>query len=48
LGISEAKVKQVWTEFERRILDLAKASYVLAWLRAYGISHHLLNMFEEE
>ncbi|MDH2653727.1 DUF1289 domain-containing protein [Acinetobacter baumannii] len=48
LGISEAQVKEVWTEFERRILALAKASYELAWLRADGISHHLLNMFEEE
>ncbi|EHU1359923.1 DUF1289 domain-containing protein [Acinetobacter baumannii] len=48
LRISEAQVKEVWTEFERRILALAKASYELAWLRADGISHHLLNMFEEE
>ncbi|MCY6990013.1 DUF1289 domain-containing protein, partial [Acinetobacter baumannii] len=38
LGISEAQVKEVWTEFERRILALAKASYELAWLRADGIS----------
>ena len=48
LGISEAQVKEGWTEFERRILALAKASYELAWLSADGMSHHLLNMFEDE
>jgi hypothetical protein len=48
LGISEAQVKEIWTEFERRVLALAKASYELAWLRADGISHHLLKIFEEE
>ncbi|MBV6559980.1 DUF1289 domain-containing protein [Acinetobacter baumannii] len=48
LGISEAQVKQVWTEFERRILALAKASYELAWLRADGMSNHLLIRLEEK
>ncbi|MFJ1394140.1 DUF1289 domain-containing protein [Acinetobacter baumannii] len=44
LGISEAQVKEVWTEFERRILALAKASYELAWLRADGISLSLIHI----
>jgi hypothetical protein len=48
LGISESQVKTIWVEFERRVLALAKASYELAWLRADGISHHLLTMYEEE
>ncbi|RQL66364.1 hypothetical protein BJI62_16130 [Acinetobacter pittii] len=48
LGISETQVKTIWVEFERRVLALAKASYELAWLRADGISHHLLTMYEEE
>ncbi|MNN60913.1 hypothetical protein D3C81_1761240 [compost metagenome] len=48
LGISEPQVKTIWVEFERRVLALAKASYELAWLRADGISHHLLSVFDEE
>ncbi|PWF32580.1 DUF1289 domain-containing protein, partial [Yersinia pestis] len=35
-------------EFERRILALATASYDLAFLRADGISQHLIQMEEED
>lgn len=38
LGILPHQVKPIWTEFERRVLALAKASYDFAWLRADGIS----------
>lgn len=43
LGIQSKQVKPLWTEFERRVLALANASYDLAWLRADGISQSLLN-----
>ena len=42
LGIEEKQVKPLWTEFERRVLALANASYELAWLRADDISQSLL------
>lgn len=42
LGIQAAQVKPIWTEFERRVLALATASYELAWLRADGISRSLM------
>lgn len=42
LGIQAAQVKPIWTEFERRVLALATASYELAWLRADGISRSLI------
>ena len=45
LGISEAQVKPLWNEFERRVLALAQASYELAWLRADGMSANLLRDF---
>lgn len=41
LGIDSAQVKPLWTEFERRVLALAQASYDLAWLRADEISQSL-------
>lgn len=47
LGIQATQVKQIWTEFERRVLALATASYELAWLRANGISRSLLHSLDE-
>ena len=48
LGIQNAQVKPIWDEFERRVLALAKASYELAWLRADGMSSHLLRVLEDD
>ncbi|ANF82272.1 hypothetical protein A3K93_08755 [Acinetobacter sp. NCu2D-2] len=48
LGISYKQVRPIWDEFERRVLALAKASYDFAFLRADGISQHLLNLEEDE
>ncbi|OTG78048.1 hypothetical protein B9T33_14390 [Acinetobacter sp. ANC 5054] len=48
LGIHYKDVRPLWTEFERRVLALATASYDLAFLRADGISLHLLHSMEEE
>ena len=48
LGIQAQQVKPIWTEFERRVLALANASYELAWLRADGISQSLLQTIDEE
>ena len=48
LGIKNAQVKPIWDEFERRVLALAKASYELAWLRADGMSSHLLRVLEDD
>lgn len=47
LGIQSSQVKQIWAEFERRVLALATASYELAWLRANGISYSLLQRTDE-
>ena len=47
LGIQSGQVKPIWTEFERRVLALATASYELAWLRANGISQSLLHSLDE-
>ncbi|WP_374663385.1 DUF1289 domain-containing protein [Acinetobacter sp.] len=48
LGIHYKQVRPLWEEFERRVLALATASYDLAFLRADGISLHLLQQMEEE
>lgn len=48
LGIHYKQVRPLWDEFERRILALATASYDLAFLRADGISIHLLQHMAEE
>lgn len=48
LGIAAKQVKPLWTEFERRVLALANASYELAWLRADEISQSLLAELEDE
>ncbi|RKG51514.1 DUF1289 domain-containing protein [Acinetobacter cumulans] len=48
LGIHYKQVHLLWEEFERRVLALATASYDFAFLRADGISHHLLKGYEEE
>ena len=48
LGIQAKQVKPLWDEFERRILALATASYDLAFLRADGMSMHLLQSMDEE
>ena len=48
LGIDAHQVKPLWTEFERRVLALANASYDLAWLRADGMSRSLLEALQEE
>lgn len=48
LGIHYKQVRPLWEEFERRVLALATASYDLAFLRADGISLHLLRQMEEE
>ncbi|CAM4123726.1 DUF1289 domain-containing protein [Acinetobacter pragensis] len=48
LGIHYKQVRPLWDEFERRILALATASYDLAFLRADGISIHLLQSMDEE
>ena len=48
LGIKNVQVKPIWDEFERRVLALAKASYELAWLRADGMSSHLLRVLEDD
>lgn len=48
LGILPKQVKPIWTEFERRILALANASYELAWLRAGGIGQSLLQMVDDD
>ena len=41
-------MKPLWTEFERRVLALANASYELAWLRADGISQSLLKTLQDD
>ncbi|MGE8540195.1 DUF1289 domain-containing protein [Acinetobacter sp. ANC 3813] len=48
LGIHYKQVRPLWDEFERRILALATASYDLAFLRADGISIHLMQYMAEE
>lgn len=48
LGIHYKQMRPLWEEFERRVLALATASYDLAFLRADGISLHLLRQMEEE
>lgn len=48
LGIHYKDVRPLWQEFERRVLALATASYDFAFLRADGISHHLLREVEED
>lgn len=48
LGIQPIQVKPLWQEFERRILALAKASYDFSFLRADGISQHLLNVLDDD
>jgi predicted Fe-S protein YdhL (DUF1289 family) len=48
LGIHYKQVRPLWDEFERRILALATASYDLAFLRADGISQHLIHIQEED
>lgn len=48
LAISMQNVKPIWQEFERRVLALATASYDLAFLRADGISHSLMQMLEDD
>ncbi|OIJ38616.1 MULTISPECIES: DUF1289 domain-containing protein [Acinetobacter] len=48
LGIHYKQVRPIWDEFERRVLALAKASYDLAFLRADGMSQHLIKMEEED
>jgi len=48
LGIHYKQVRPLWDEFEHRILALATASYDLAFLRADGISQHLIQMEEED
>jgi len=48
LGIHYKHVRPLWDEFEHRVLALAKASYDLAFLRADGMSQHLLNLDEED
>lgn len=48
LAIRQKQVKPLWDEFEHRILALAKASYELAWLRADGIHHSLLQMILDD
>lgn len=42
LGISQAQIKPIWKAFEKRILELAQASYELAFLRANMVSQNLL------
>lgn len=48
LGIVELQVKDIWQEFERRVLALANASYDFAFLRADVMRQHLLDMVEED
>lgn len=48
LGIQDKQVKALWQEFERRTLALANASYDFAFLRADGMSHHLLHTMDED
>ena len=48
LGIHYKMVRPLWDEFERRVLALANASYDFAFLRADGISQHLIQMQEED
>ena len=48
LGIHSDQVKPLWTEFERRVLALATASYDFAWLRADEISQNLLQIIDDE
>lgn len=48
LGLTAQQIQPFWQEFERRILALAQASYDLAWLRADGIHHHLLEQLAED
>jgi uncharacterized protein len=48
LGIHYKQVRPLWDEFERRVLALANASYDFAFLRADGISQHLIHMVEDE
>lgn len=42
LGITKEQIKPIWKAFEKRILELAQASYELAFLRANMVSQNLL------
>ena len=48
LGIEPEQVNPIWTEFERRVLALATASYDLAWLRADSMGRSLLQAIQED
>lgn len=47
LGLDAKQIKPIWKEFERRVLQLAQASYELAWLRAQFI-HQNISEFDNE
>lgn len=42
LGITREQIKPIWKAFEKRVLELAEASYELAFLRANMVSQSLL------
>lgn len=44
LGVQAKQIKPLWQEFERRVLALASASYDVAFVRAKGIRHTLLQL----
>ncbi|KAA8732804.1 DUF1289 domain-containing protein [Acinetobacter qingfengensis] len=41
LGLNKQQVKAVWKTFEARVLQLAQASYEVAWLRANFIQQNI-------
>ena len=47
LGLESSQIKTTWKLFEARVLNLAQASYEVAWLRANFI-HQNVNEFNEE
>ena len=48
LGIHDKQFLPLWDEFERGVLELATDSYELAFLRADGMSYHLIHRVEED
>lgn len=47
LGLESSQIKTTWKLFEARVLNLAQASYEVAWLRANFIQQNV-NEFDEE
>ncbi|MBF7683363.1 DUF1289 domain-containing protein [Acinetobacter sp. B5B] len=47
LGIKASLVRPTWDAFEAKVLQLAEASYELAWIRANTFGKNLIDMVED-